>query len=57
MSKIQPGPKKKPYSKPKLKAVRLEAGEAVLAACKANGQFNPSGQNCRQAGGCPTQTS
>jgi hypothetical protein len=48
---------KKPYTKPEVKQIRLVAEEAILGGCKINQASGPSGNNCRQRGGCPTQGS
>jgi hypothetical protein len=45
---------KKPYVKPEVKEVPLRPEEAVLGACKSNGQAGPAQATCAVPAPCAT---
>jgi hypothetical protein len=50
MNERQPRPKKKPYSPPEIRKVKLQPQGAVLGVCKNNpGISGPGGPNCNAA--------
>jgi hypothetical protein len=48
---------KKPYEKPRLRRIGLDAKCAVLGFCKTNGTIGPGNPNCVPAGLCKKQGS